>query len=325
MNIGKSYQIFFAFPFDAATKPMYERIMNSLTKKFKGQFQFIFGNSSIIESSPKFQKIHFFKKQNNDLLQQFLSNIKASDIIVADLTNNNPNVHVELGIGITLNKNILRVSSRNITEVGSDVKGYEVNHYTSEEDLFRKIRDYMERFLSIKELPLSRKAGPLYVKHIYASKPEIMQHEEGQPLPVRPLSPMMRDGALRVKFIFKSAKTDTDWFGIYLRYGLHPWAGPAYLVFARLNGSLELAELPHIRILKTIKYSAISRNDSQILEVAFDGSNLSACLVNQSNKRLEVDNLLIQSPGNVGLGCYRSAVKISSAETTCRDAIEWPI
>jgi hypothetical protein len=320
MDAGKTHQVFFAFPFDAATKPMYERILKSLKKRFGRSFQFIYGNSSVIEPSPKFQKMYFFKKQNNDLLNQFLSNIKTSDIIVADLTNNNPNVHVELGIGITLNKNILRVSSRNIIEVGSDVRGYEVNHYSSENNLRDKIKNYLEQFLSIKELPLSRKAGPLYANHILKS--ETLKHTN-QAFPVRYLS-SMRDGALRVKFRFISAVSKMDWFGIYLRYGSqNPWAGKGYLLYVRMNGILELAELPNVRVLKHKKYRSLKLNQSHALQLAIDGSNLSACLDNQLNKQLEINDLNIQSPGNVAMGCYRSEITVSRAETVCRDTIEW--
>jgi hypothetical protein len=320
MNVGETHQVFFAIPFDAATKPMYERILKSLKKKFDGSFKYIYGNSSVIEPSPKFLKIHFFKKQNNDLLKQFLSNIKTSDIIVADLTYNNPNVHVELGIAITLNKNILRVSSRNVIEVGSDVRGYEVNHYSNENNLREKIENYLEQFLSIKTLPLSKKAGPLYAIHI--RKTEALEHTNGA-FPVRYLS-SMRDGALRVKFKFISAKSNMDWFGIHFRYGSqNPWATPGYLLYVRKNGMLELAELPNVRLLKRRKYPALRLNQNHILEFTIDGSNLSAYLDNQLNKQLKIKDLNIQSPGNIALGCYRSEITVSKAETVCRDTIEW--
>lgn len=320
MNVSGNHQVFLAIPFDAATKPMYERVLKSLTKKFGRSFHYIYGNSSVIEPSPKFLKIHFFKKQNNDLLKQFFSNISTSDIIVADLTYNNPNVHVELGIAITLNKNILRVSSRNIIEVGSDVRGYEVNHYSDETDLGQKIENYLEQFLSIKTLPLSKKAGPLYANYI--RKKEVLKHINGA-FPVRYLS-SMRDGALKIKFKFVWANSNMDWFGIYLRYGTqNPWTVPGYLLYVRKNGMLELAELPNVRILKRKKYPALMFNRNHILQLAIDGSNLSAFLDNQLDRHLEIRRLNIQSPGNIALGCHRSEITVSKVETVCRDTIEW--
>ena len=89
MEIQSSYRVFFAFPFDSAIKPMYERIMTDLKTRCKERFQFLFGNSSVIEPSPKFLKYQMFKEQNTDLLNQFLSNIKSCDVVVADLTYNN--------------------------------------------------------------------------------------------------------------------------------------------------------------------------------------------------------------------------------------------
>jgi len=106
MKIQSSYRIFFAFPFDPAIRPMYERIMIHLKKKFNDRFQCVYGNSSIIQPSPKFLEYQVFKQQNTDLLKQFFSNIESCDVVVADLTYNNPNVHVELGIALSLQRYI---------------------------------------------------------------------------------------------------------------------------------------------------------------------------------------------------------------------------
>ena len=43
---------------------------------------------------------------NTELYKQFVSEIYKADIIIADLTHNNPNVHVELGIALQMNKNM---------------------------------------------------------------------------------------------------------------------------------------------------------------------------------------------------------------------------
>jgi len=316
MRVTSSYSVFFAFPFDAATRPMYVRIMQRLKRHYRHRFRFVFGNSSVIKPSPRFVQIRMFKEQNNDLLKQFLSNITMSDIIVADLTNNNPNVHVELGIAITLSKNILRVSSRNLVEVGSDVRGYEINNYADENELYELIENYLERFLSIKQLPLSRKAGPFY----QLSFKDAQRIRHSQVLPVT----TMRDGALRVRFKFLSSESAIDWFGIYFRYGSHnPWAGLGYLLYVRKNGMLELAELPNIRIVKKKRCGGLALKKEYVLEFGVDGSNLAANLNGEVSRGFEVRGLNIQYPGNVGIGCFNSEVVFSRVETVCRDTINF--
>jgi hypothetical protein len=296
---------------------MYERILGQLKGSTLGKhFDFVFGNSGVIEPSPTFLKMHLFKEQNNDLLKQFLSNIESADIIIADLTNNNPNVHVELGIAISMNKNILRMSSRNLVEIGSDVRGYEVKGYSNEKDLHGRISNYLKQFLSIKQLPLNKKAGPFYGLHYYHSRK--VKHGEY----VEPLS-TMRDGAASVKFQFKNVESDEDWFGVYFRHGhVNPWIG-GYLLYARKNGSLELVELPNVRMVEKRGYGDLAINKSHILQFAVDGNKLVACLDDKRKRCLETDKLRIQSPGFISVGCHKSEVEFSCMEIVCRDTINF--
>lgn len=162
MNPQSSYRVFIAMPFDGSMLPMYQKIVKKLKLNFcRERFDFIFGNEAPIKSKRPLT-VELFKNQNIDLLEQFYLNIRSSDVIIADLTNNNPNVHVELGIALTLNKNILRVSGRDLSELGSDVKSYDTRRYRNEEDLRNQIENYLHIFLSIKELPLSEKAGDFF-------------------------------------------------------------------------------------------------------------------------------------------------------------------
>jgi hypothetical protein len=197
-------------PFDGSMLPMYEKIVRNIKHTFGERFKFIFGNEEVIKSRRPLT-MELFKNQNIDLLEQFYFNIRSSDIIIGDLTNNNPNVHVELGIALTLNKNILRVSGRDLGELGSDVKGYETRRYRNGNELRSQIEKYLRIFLSIKELPLSRKAGHFYKIQFYGEQP--IKHG----LVIRVTS--MRDGALRVKFKFKKGEQE-DWFGVFIRSSL---------------------------------------------------------------------------------------------------------
>lgn len=317
MKIQSSYRVFFAFPFDPAIKPMYERITTYLKTKYGDRFQFFFGNSRVIEPSPTFLKYEMFKEQNTDLLNQFLSNIKSSDVVVADLTYNNPNVHVELGIAISLNKNILRVSGRSLIEIGSDVRGYEVHNYLSEEDLGDRIQSYLEQYISIKELPLNKEAGPFY--SIYF--PEDKNLRAGEYIPI---GTSFRDGAVKAKFQFKNVKPEDNWFGIFFRQTYaNPWRG-GYLLYVRKNGSLEIVDMPNVGLLSPKKdYGDLGLNTNHTIQFAVDGNKLRTCLDDKFEDCLEIENLSFQSHGFFGLFCYNAEVTFSSVETVCRDTINF--
>ena len=103
-----SHTIFFAIPFDAATKEMYERVSNELKGPYP-TLKTVIGTKEVKRSEPssdiQYSDIAIFKAQYSDLHHQFKSQIENADVIVADLTNNNPNVHVELGIALRHKRN----------------------------------------------------------------------------------------------------------------------------------------------------------------------------------------------------------------------------
>ena len=158
------------------------------------------------------------------------------------LTHNNPNVHIELGIALTENKNILRVTGRSVSELGFDIRNLEVFSYRNENALLKKIISYLDTFLEIKKIPISKKFHPLYCE------------EPVKPLQLRALRPgldaldfqshcspdfQLRDGAVQVDFEILKAKTSSDWFGIYFRAAAHPLMG-SYLLYVRKNGKIEI-------------------------------------------------------------------------------------
>jgi hypothetical protein len=323
MNKTGSYTVFVAIPFDIATKSMYESILQHLNDRFGKRLQFIFGTETVIGPSPDYSNIETFKVQNRDLLQQFYLRIVSSDIIVADLTHNNPNVHVELGIAISLSKNILRVSGRDLVELASDVRGYVVNKYLDASDLTLKIQSYLDRFLMIKDLPLSEQAGQYY-KVSYPE--ETVIGEEGEAAPYSSWTPSvlaMRDGEIKVKFKFCWTWSDGDWCGVFLRSGYdNPWSN-GYLVNIRKNGSLELTMMPSVTILARRQYNSLQIDNEYTLHVKIDGSNLIASLDDDFRDSLVFNDLSMQSPGYVALGCYRSKVSFRECQSVCRDTIDF--
>lgn len=65
----------------------------------------------------------------NNILNDIVSGIVSSDLIVADLTGANPNVYYELGIAHALNKNVILLT-QDIEELPFDLRSYRVVSYS---------------------------------------------------------------------------------------------------------------------------------------------------------------------------------------------------
>ena len=191
-------------------------------------------------------------------MEQFTAEIERADIVVADLTYNNPNVHVELGIALTHNKNILRVTGRSITELGFDIKGLEVHIYKDKKDLEERIVEYLTTFFMIKNLSLSSEHGNLYWKEQNRKLRPKERTDRGYRWTHEKVCPndyMIRDGAVRVEFrTVKEHKHEDNWFGVYFRTSLRFFKTGylitgSYLLFVRPNGRIELAVYPGPRVL----------------------------------------------------------------------------
>jgi len=67
MGLKSKYRIFFAIPFDSATKSLYEDVKRKLMKKYSN-LTIIIGNEET-GPSPKYSNIASFKAQNTDLFR----------------------------------------------------------------------------------------------------------------------------------------------------------------------------------------------------------------------------------------------------------------
>lgn len=322
MGVKTTHRVFFAIPFDVATKSMYKNLAEGLG----GEFTIIMGTEikDLGPSPPRYNDIATFKAQNVELFSQFVAQIRSADVIVADLTHNNPNVHVELGIALTLNKNILRVTGRALTELGFDIRGFEVKQYKNSGDLLEKIRDYLKLFEEIKDLPLSEEAGPFYHHHPNFEHLNAYEPEPGV-LSIKTLPEFQRDGAIQVRFEFRRQRFSEDWFGIYLRSSPSPQIRSC-LVYVRKNGSVELVTYPHFyrdptpMILGRLPDEI---NSEKVLLVEIEGNAIRASIDGLSMRPYEW--LAIQDPGWLRLGCWRSDVRFGDVKVVCRDTIDFPV
>lgn len=317
--MNKKHEIFFAIPFDAATYRLYESIRKTIRKKYP-DVTVVIGNQEV-GPSPEYSNFASFRAQNRELNRQFVARIRDADIVIADLTHNNPNVHVELGIALMQNKNVLRVTGRSVTDLAFDVRNLEVSPYKNRNELAKRILDYLDTFFKIKRLPMSPQPTPLYYEeaevpiHLKATGDRQSVFETKS---ICPPNFQVRDGAVQVDFEILNAKTEKDWFGVYLRAGDDITMG-SHLVYVRQCGSIEIAVYPGPRVIKTLTTGGPVAG-RQSLTIEFENNLLE---VQMRNVKLGTDKLSHQIPGRVLVAAWNANADVHSARMICRDTIEW--
>lgn len=310
------HKLFVAIPFDSATLSLYDRALTHIRRDFPN-LTTVIGNQEV-GPSPKYANIASFRSQNRELTNQFVAQIRNADIIVADLTHNNPNVHVELGIALLQNKNILRVTGRSLTELGFDIRNLEVRTYKTENDLTKILSDYLKTFFTIKQLTLLKRHGSLYFRELTPlglKAAKLSGFDIQSNLPRRYL---LRDGAIRATFKFRNTLSPEDWFGVYFRSGVSPLLG-SHLVYVRRNGSIELAMYPGPQVLDRFSIGrALSDKETLTLDFENDYVEMRVGKASFSSRKL-----YHQVAGKAGFASWQADVDVSSAEMISRDTIEW--
>jgi nucleoside 2-deoxyribosyltransferase len=313
----KIHKLFFAIPFDSATKSQYERISKALRTRYES-FTTVIGTDEV-GPSPTYNKIATYKAQNRELTKQFVNQIQSADIVVADLTHNNPNVHLELGIALTQNMNILRVTGRSLQELGFDIRNLEVFAYKDEKSLRDKITYYIDMFLKIKQLPISDEFPQLYFKEPSVLELRAKKQEKEVDWQSKCSHEFkMRDGAIRVEFEILQARNPDDWFGVLFRAGDNPFVG-SQLVYVRQDGRIGIVEYPGAIPVKTDE-NRREFTGRQTLEIEFENDY---CCAKIDGSVLTTENLSYQAPGRVFQAALHADVNVYSVEMIRRDTIEW--
>ncbi len=311
----RAHKIFFAIPFDSATTKLYEDIRRVVKKRYP-RVTTVIGTEEV-GPSPDYSDIASFKAQNTELNKQIAYEIRDSDVVIVDLSNNNPNVHFELGIALAYNKNVLRVTGRSLKELGFDIQNLEVFAYKSKLDLSKRILGYLRTFFSIKELRFSKRVPSLYYEqrtktHLKAAATQLVIGNAA--------TFEMRDGAVRIGFRIRKVNDPSDsWFGIYFRAGVNPFLG-SYLAYVRRNGKLAVVSYPGQRLLKEVGGEA-SVLGVQTLRVDFENNYLEAKI---GRTRLETDGLSNQAIGRVCPAVFGLDADVCTVEMICRDTINIP-
>jgi hypothetical protein len=314
-----SHTIFFAIPFDSATRQLYERVGKSLRHRYS-TVNTITGNEQV-GPSKLYSEISTFKAQNSDLTTQFVLAIQNADIVVADLTHNNPNVHLELGIALSENKNILRVVGRDVTEVGFDIRNLEVARYRSKKDLLKIITRYLDTFFTIKQLPISNEFPELYTNQ--ATLDLKAASDRGFAFgPTASNSSLLRDGAVEARFNFVDTVSEDNWFGIFFRADAFYPTLASYLAYVRQNGSVEVAIYPGSgRAPEVFHIFSLDRpvSGEETMRIEFENNYLE---IQIGGKRFSTEKLSFQKLGKIFYGAWQGHVKLIGAEVISRDTID---
>lgn len=281
--------IFFAYPWDVFVMEAYDDITKPLTKSWD-----IKRGSIVTKSNLTSSKVEMFRNRNKQLYDIFVSGIASSDVFIADITNANANVMLELGIAIQLNKNILIVTSQDAVQLPFDVKHFQVNKYKNKEELKKIINDHLSIFLKITSQDFGSTIEGDYFKS--PEKQTISNELKQIKLPWR-----LKNLKLRLEYKFISVTNDIDWLGIHLRAS-SPYITASELVYVRKNENLEVVTIP-FRPNPTIgKDKKIIQNELDDgftrLELFLEGNRLQACT---SHKFLEDRSIMLESFGNVYL------------------------
>lgn len=316
-----THTLFMAIPFDSATRAMYNRVRDHIRKEFPS-IAVVIGKDEV-GPSPEYSEIATFRAQNQQLNDQFEQQILRADVVLADLTHNNPNVHFELGLALAANKNILRVTGRSVTELGFDVRNLDVLQYADEAALIKRVSDYLRMFLRIKKLEIAPAHGELYRRvatpvHLRAHGPQLeAQLVRTAPATVEPLA--FRDGAIRATFELLSTRSEADWFGVLFRAGrASPFLG-SHMVHFRQSGAVELVLYPGPQILDVFP-GVGPVSGSQKATIEFENDELS---VEYRGEKLVSRALSNQAAGVLWLAAWQADADVLSAEMVARDTVEW--
>ncbi|PFI53534.1 hypothetical protein COI68_30315 [Priestia megaterium] len=129
--MAHKYKIFFIMPFDTEFNDMYEHIKEVIEEE-----------NSIYEV---FRADNLLNQQN--ILKDIVLAINDSDLIVADLTDLNPNVFYELGLAHALRKDVILLTQQ-LGELPFDLRSYRVISYSNHFKKIQELETNLKRMLN---------------------------------------------------------------------------------------------------------------------------------------------------------------------------------
>jgi len=294
-------KIFGAFKWNAYVLGMYEDIFTEINKKYGWQVQY--GAKHILTTDKMWKKdiqpkdIEKFINRNKQLYDIFIEGISSCDIFIADITNHNPNVLLELGIAIQQNKNILIVTSQDVKDLPFDIRGFEAKKYQSKQKLQKLIEREIEMYTLIKEQNF--KHGEFVsIKRYLPSEKGILTNNDAVKISK---IPKLKNLRMKVDFRFVfSTNPQFDWFGINLRTQ-GPSRYNSELVLIRYSGETRSLTWPERRDENDgKKVDNFKPEELHTIEVLIDENRLVAWI--DAELVIEDFNVLIENFGEVWIG-----------------------
>lgn len=293
LQIHQKKTLFAAYPWDMYIKSMYEDIFDELFEEWN-----IRHGSEVKLKDADEAEVEKFMNRNKHLYNIFVSAIANSDFFIADVTNTNPNVMLELGVAIQLNKNILIVTSDEHKKLPFDISGFRISRYKSKNKLKEIIKMELGIFEKIRSQNFDR-----HFDGFYFPFPADGELKHGQALSL-PLPRNIKNLRLRIEYKFLSISNSHDWLGIHLRPPA-PDMMQTELVYVRSNENLESVSFPGRRTPVTGKEATnknlLSTEDYKILELIIVENSLKAVTF---NRYLEENGLINENLGGIVLHAW---------------------
>lgn len=292
-------RIFGAFAWNESVMSMYEEIFRKIIDKYGWNVQY--GAKHLLKTDKdwgndiKTKDIEEFVNRNKQLYDIFVEGIASCDLFIADITNHNPNVLLELGIAIQQNKNILLVTSQDLDDLPFDIRGFEAKIYHTKEELQKLIEREIEMYTLIKEQTFE--SNKFIKKYQPKTEGTIINHNS-----VRIDVPKLKNLRIKVDFRFKySTNHKLDWFGIHLR-SQGPSRYFSELVLVRYTGETRSLTWPEQRKENDgKKVDGFNPEEWRSLEVLVDENMLTAWVHQQLV--IEDPHLITENFGEIFLSC----------------------
>ena len=319
--------VFIAYPWSASMRAIYKELAKNLKENWN-----VYYGPYLKTEPPEQGEIEDFRNRNKQLFDRFAANIQASYIFIADITDLNANVMIELGIAIKLNKNILILSGAPSDKIPFDVSGLHVEYYRKPLEIKEKTKEFLNLYTKIKAMSFDTPVQGSYFEHldpvIVQSSSESISNNasEGayviQSLPLK--LPRMKDVKISVEYKIIEKSDESDWFGFLLRAsekqtGFEPIFSGSLLVNSRYTGSTNLVYYPGEKVLRSAKtHRAHDGNSYRKLVITLDGTKIS---VTGNEGQLEETKITISEFGHIYFACFRSKTEIKNLKVLNIDTI----
>lgn len=304
-------KIFGAFIWNTYILKMYEGIFEKVVndpiweRKYNFTWRVQYGSRHILKVDKGWKReindhdIEEFVNRNKQLYEIFVKGISSCDLFIADITDQNPNVMLELGIAIQQDKNILLVTSQDIKDLPFDIRGLEAKKYRTKDDLFDLLKRELEIYCKIKEQQF--KPGKfISAKKYTSSQKGVVTDQNG----ILVDAPKLKNVRIRMNFKFMfSTNHNDDWFGVTLRTQGVWRRNPSELVLIRYSGVTRSLTWPEQRPQEN-EGKTIDKFDpctSHTLEILIDENRLKAWVDNQLV--ITDEKIIVENFGSIYIGC----------------------